>query len=109
MGILNIFYKSEEKILKVKNEENLLKLCLNHKIPLNHSCGGMASCGTCRILITKELDSLPKRNVLEQKMTDNRQFKKSERLACQLKITKTSSFQFILPEDADDEFYNDFV
>ena len=95
---MGIFYKSEEKSLKIRNEDNLLKLCLTHKIPLSHSCKGMASCGTCRVFIIKGINFLPKRNALEQKMANDRQFTKSERLACQLEISSSSSFQFVLPE-----------
>ena len=92
---MTIIYKSEKKPLKVNNEDNLLKLCLSHKIPLSHSCGGMASCGTCRVIITDGLSSLAQRNNLEQKMANDRTFKDHERLACQLKLN--SSFQFVLP------------
>ena len=97
---MSIFYKTEGKILKVKDEDTLLNLCLRKKIPLNHSCEGHASCGTCRVHITEGVDRLPPRNKLEKDMADDRQFKNSERLACQLKINKNSSFQFILPGDS---------
>ncbi len=99
---MGIFYKSEEKNLKIRNENTLLKLCLTHKIPLSHSCGGMASCGTCRILITEGVHQLPERNTLEQKMANDRQFTKPERLACQLEINSSSSFQFVLPENEEE-------
>ena len=73
---MSVFCKTEGKVLKVENEDNLLKLCLREKIPLNHSCNGHASCGTCRVYITEGVDKLPPRNNLEQDMANDRQFKR---------------------------------
>jgi ferredoxin, 2Fe-2S len=94
---MKIIYDTEEKILTVNKERDLLTLCLKHKIDISHSCEGMASCGTCRVIITSNIENLSPRNELEAAMASDRCFKKEERLACQLALK--SSLNFKLPED----------
>lgn len=95
--MMEIVYETDNQKLKTKQESNLLELCLKNKIPLSHSCEGMASCGTCRVIITEGSSLFPKRNNLEQEMADDRSFHSDERLACQLPLC--ASFKFKLPED----------
>lgn len=92
-----VIYDTEEKSLGIKKEDNLLQLCLTHKIPISHSCEGMASCGTCRIIVTDGLENFPPRNELESEMAEDRKFDSNERLACQTELPL--SFRFKLPED----------
>ena len=92
---MEIRYDTEEKVLTPKRSENLLELCLENKVPISHSCEGMASCGTCCVLITSDTNTLPPRNELEQEMANDRNFRDEERLACQLELN--SSFSFKLP------------
>lgn len=92
-----IIYETEQRELKASKEENLLDLCLKNEVNIDHSCEGGASCGTCRVIITRGLESIPDRNPLEQDMADDRSFKPEERLACQ--IPANGSFQFYLPND----------
>jgi len=94
---MKIIYDTENLDLKIKDGSSLLDLCLSNKVPISHSCEGMASCGTCRVIITNGLSELPERNTLEQDMADDRGFKQEERLACQL--DPKSSFRFKLPEE----------
>lgn len=92
-----IIYDTDEKSLPIKKEENLLQLCLTHKIDISHECEGMASCGTCRVIIVEGIENLPERNELETEMAEDRIFKPEERLACQTSLN--CSFRFRLPED----------
>lgn len=81
----------------MNENDSLLELCIKHKIDINHSCEGMGSCGTCRVLIDEGLDGLPPRNEIEQEMADDRGFEPRERLACQLETL--SGFSFTIPGD----------
>ena len=81
---MKVIYDTENLDLEARPGESLLDMCLRKKVPISHSCEGMASCGTCRVIVTDGLDSLPERNFLEQEMADDRQFEKEERLSCQL-------------------------
>ncbi len=49
-----------------------------------HSCGGMGTCGTCRVMIIAEGSCLLPRNELEQEMAQDRGFLETERLSCQI-------------------------
>lgn len=66
------------------SEETLLEIALKNDIEIAHSCGGMGTCGTCRVEIQSPLDGLAERNTIEQEMATDRGFLPQERLACQL-------------------------
>ncbi len=80
-GIL--FHPSETRC-EIDGAESVLEVALSHDIDLSHSCGGMGSCTTCRIIIEHSDEPLPARNELEQDIADMRKFADDERLACQL-------------------------
>lgn len=94
---MKIIYDTENLDLKVSDGMSLLDLCQKNKVNIDHSCEGMASCGTCRVIITQGLSDLPPRNALEQEMADDRGFAPEERLACQLE--PSTDFHFKLPGD----------
>ena len=73
-----------EKSCVIKNEESVLELALRNGIDLPHSCGGMGSCTTCRVIVVSSPTPLPERNELEQDISDMRGFNPEERLSCQL-------------------------
>lgn len=66
--------------------ESLLDVALKSQLPLHHSCGGMGTCGTCRVIIREGLEWLPPPNEIEQEMIQDRGFPPAERLACQLEV-----------------------
>lgn len=94
---MEILYDTDEKVLTTGTASNLLELCLKHKLEISHSCEGMGSCGTCRVIITSDPKELPPRNSLEMLMAADRSFQPNERLACQTPLTKSLSFR--LPGD----------
>jgi 2Fe-2S ferredoxin len=69
---------------EIADAESVLDVALRNGIEISHSCGGMGSCTTCRILIERSNQALPPRNELEQDIADMRNFDDRERLACQL-------------------------
>ncbi len=69
---------------EIGKAESVLEVALNNKIELSHSCGGMGSCTTCRVVVESSVTDLPPRNELEQDIADMRNFTPQERLACQL-------------------------
>jgi 2Fe-2S ferredoxin len=64
-------------------EQSLLQYLIDQDIEISHSCGGMGTCGTCRVIVTAGLDKIGDRNEVEQEMATERGFEKTERLACQ--------------------------
>jgi ferredoxin len=73
-----------DKSCVFKNEESVLEVALRNEIDIPHSCGGMGSCTTCRVIVVEHQGPLPKRNELEQDIADMRDFAPEERLSCQL-------------------------
>lgn len=94
---MRVIYDTEDLDLKVGDSQSLLEICLKNKVSISHSCEGMASCGTCRVIVTDGLEKLAPRNSLEQEMADDRGFQDHERLACQ--CMPTSQLRFKLPSD----------
>jgi 2Fe-2S ferredoxin len=70
--------------IAAKPQKTLLECALKAGIELLHSCGGMATCGTCMVIIESDLENLPPRNELESEMAQDKGFRPQERLACQL-------------------------
>ncbi|MBO9667998.1 MAG: (2Fe-2S)-binding protein [Bdellovibrio sp.] len=62
---------------------SILEVALREGIPLNHTCGGFGTCGTCRVFVREGLEKLPPRNEVEAEMAADRGFTEVERLACQ--------------------------
>ncbi len=62
---------------------SVLELAISHRLPLEHSCGGMGTCGTCRVIVRSELEQLPPRTEVELEIANDREFEPRERLACQ--------------------------
>ncbi len=73
-------------ILKLRKGTTLLDIAVDNSVDLAHSCGGMGTCGTCRVKLTVESGSCPERNEIETEMATERSFKENERLSCQLEI-----------------------
>ena len=72
------------KDVNFTSEPSVLEVALKNKIPIDNSCGGSGSCGTCRIFVQSDLEKLEPRNDVEQAMADDRGFPDDERLACQI-------------------------
>lgn len=72
-----------EKLIEIRRDETILETCLRNKLDLPHSCGGFATCGTCRVIVEEGLENCLPRNEYEQEMADDRGFSNQERLACQ--------------------------
>jgi 2Fe-2S ferredoxin len=76
---------------------SILEVAMAHEIPLNHSCGGMGSCTTCRVHIVKGIEKLAPRNEVEKEHADIRDWKDHERLACQ--VTAEDGLVLLIPKD----------
>ena len=88
----------DEIILTLVDEQDVERPfhCEQTCIELNHSCGGMGTCGTCRVRILSSLESLgplEPRNEIEIEMANDRGFAENERLACQLAIVNGLKFR----------------
>lgn len=76
-----------EQIVPFTEGQNVLEVALNQDIPLPHSCGGMGSCTTCRIIVEKFVETPNSRTEVENEIIAGRGFAEEERLSCQLIAT----------------------
>lgn len=90
--------------IELRQTENLLELLNANKIGISQSCGGFASCTTCRIIVTKGVDSLPARDDLEAELAKERNFSNEERLACQIEIPESpiTDIEIIIANSSED-------
>lgn len=72
------------QLVPMSHGQTVLDALLAAKIEIDHSCGGMGSCGTCRIFVENLPLSQVPRNELEAEIAIDRQLKDYERLSCQL-------------------------
>lgn len=80
----SVFFVSNQKSIEIGNSSTLLDVALSGEIDIGHSCGGMGSCGTCRVVVESDLAGLSERTEVETEMAEARGFAPQERLACQL-------------------------
>ncbi len=64
--------------------ESLLKIALDHGIPMEHACGGNGFCTTCMCDVAQGMENLSSRNDREENMgvMDD-----PKRLGCQAKVS----------------------
>jgi 2Fe-2S ferredoxin len=74
----------KEVRIQAENQETVLQLAKDHDVPLEHSCGGFGTCGTCRVFVEKYVEKLPPREGVELEMATDRGFAANERLCCQM-------------------------
>lgn len=65
---------------------SLLDIAVENSVEISHSCGGMGSCGTCRVYLEWEPSQGGPNppTEIEEEMRQDRGFIASERLACQI-------------------------
>jgi 2Fe-2S ferredoxin len=98
-----ILFLPADKYVEIRGEPSVLDLALKNKIPLDHSCGGSGSCGTCRVFIEGG-GPVGARNDIEAAMAEDRQFTDFERLACQIEPVDGLVVRTPEPvEESDDE------
>lgn len=73
----------EDRIVPTSHGKTILDAILDDGLEIDHSCGGMGTCGTCRVFIEKGLEKLAPRNEPESEIAGDRQFAENERLSCQ--------------------------
>ncbi|PWU19057.1 MAG: hypothetical protein C5B49_06355 [Bdellovibrio sp.] len=92
-------FNFESELVWARRGESVLSAILNAGIDLDHSCGGCATCGTCRLIAPAGLLSKVPRNELETEFAVERKFRPEERLACQLECDeRLAGVQFRRPK-----------
>jgi ferredoxin len=78
---------------------SILEIAIAQEVPLNHSCGGMGSCTTCRVFVVAGAEKLGERNEVEAEHARMRGFVHNERLSCQTQAEDGMICQ--IPPDGD--------
>ncbi|MCB0385343.1 MAG: (2Fe-2S)-binding protein [Bdellovibrionales bacterium] len=80
----SITFLPAKKTVEIKGFSTVLDVALGNKIDLSHSCGGMGSCTTCRVIVEAAPGELSSRTPVEKEVATERDYAANERLACQL-------------------------
>ena len=95
--VVNDRPESEPVALTFRESHTVLEAALANDVEIPTSCGGMGTCGTCRIEILEAPDGFESRNEIEEEFARERGFKPNERLACQ--ITARVGLKIKIPEN----------
>lgn len=79
-------FKPQDKVVEAKKASTILETALDHNIPLHHTCGGNASCSTCRVKILNGAQNLSPIESAEAQILDSFDLKPPYRLSCQAMI-----------------------
>lgn len=74
--------------LKTITGKTLLETAVENSVDISTSCGGMGTCGTCRIFLDVQSGFVPERNEVEQDVANEKSFAPNERLSCQIEIPR---------------------
>ena len=80
----SIRFENLDKTVAVRHGTSILDAAVNAGIDLNHYCGGMASCGSCRVTVTD--GSVSPLDVMEEATLDVVKEHDRDRLGCQTRI-----------------------
>jgi 2Fe-2S ferredoxin len=81
-------FKDKKITLEVEENTSILEAAMEHGIPLYHTCGGNASCSTCRVLVLKGEENLSPIESAEAQVLDAFDLTPPHRLGCQALILK---------------------
>jgi len=87
--MFKIIFLPENKIGEVSEGETVLEAAERLGVALNHECGGVASCSTCRIRVSAGSGPgtvLSDIEIDEREILDREQLDGDYRLACQAKV-----------------------
>ena len=83
---IQFFWCSQVQVFDASQRGTALEALLQNGVDLDHSCGGMGSCGTCAVIVENETDFVLGPNEIERELAKDRGFSPQERLACQMEV-----------------------
>ena len=79
-----------KKSVSVEEGVSILDAAMEHGVSLYHTCGGNASCSTCRVVVLQGGENLSPADELEVQVLDSFDLKSPYRLGCQACVLKGS-------------------
>lgn len=83
--------------LQCNANDNLLNILNANNLSISQSCGGNATCTTCRVLVIKGLENCSPREGIEAERAEEVGFPENERLACQTEILGDIEIEILNP------------
>ena len=83
-----ITFKDKSITVEVQKGLSVLEAALDWDVPIYHTCGGNASCSTCRIRVLKGHENLSEMENDEAQVLDAFDLKTPHRLGCQALVLK---------------------
>lgn len=81
-----ITFLPDGRSFEVSDGETILEAAERLGIALNHECGGVASCSTCRIQVKEGAAGLSNIDLDEREVLEREQLDGGYRLACQARL-----------------------
>jgi len=83
-----IRFKDKNLVVEALKGASILEAAMAHGVQIYHTCGGNASCSTCRVLVLKGAEHLSSIEESEAQILDAFDLKPPHRLACQALVLK---------------------
>jgi len=85
--------------LQCNANDNLLNILNANNLSISQSCGGNATCTTCRVLVLKGLENCSPRIGIEAERAAEVGFAENERLACQTDVFGDVEIEILNPNE----------
>lgn len=82
--LVTIEINGQAKEIAIIKGMSLLEILQKSKVAINSSCGGQASCGTCKVKVLKSGNEVSSMSKLEKEFFEFRDNTNLNRLACQI-------------------------
>ena len=79
-------FKNKSEWIETPRGASILETAMAHGVPLYHTCGGNASCSTCRVLVLSGTENLSAVEEAESQVLDSFDLLPPHRLGCQALI-----------------------
>ncbi|HEX7666167.1 MAG TPA: 2Fe-2S iron-sulfur cluster-binding protein [Polyangiaceae bacterium] len=86
-----------DRVIEAREGEDLLEVLQSHDVPIATSCGGVATCGSCRIRVVAGMDNLTPIRMQELVHLGNVAKITAQRLACQSKVRGSGEIVIDIP------------
>ncbi len=85
-----VTFRNQNQTVNIFHGTSILEAAIENKIPIYHTCGGNASCSTCRVLIREGAENLSAIESAESQILDAFDLKPPHRLGCQALVVGIS-------------------
>ena len=82
-----VLFQPSDVRVQAREGQTLLEVCEEHRVPLDHQCGGNCACSSCQVLIREGMEALSPIDEDEQDQLDDiEQLRPQSRLGCQARV-----------------------